>query len=129
MPFVHIRVAGQTLDPAQVETLQSEATRLMAEVMRKKAELTAVLVEAHDVANWSIAGRPVRLAAHLDVKVTAGTNDAPEKAEFVRQAHALLASVLGAGLPLATYVVVDEVPAQAWGYGGRTQESRRAGTA
>ena len=125
MPFVHIRIAGPKLQPQQIETLQKDATHLMASVMRKKAELTAVLVESHSATNWSVGGAPVPLAAHLDVKVTAGTNSVEEKAEFVRQAHDLLKSALGADLPLATYVVIDEVPADAWGYGGLTQEARR----
>ncbi|WAJ28287.1 tautomerase family protein [Antarcticirhabdus aurantiaca] len=129
MPFVHIRVAGLDLAPPQVETLQREATRLMADAMGKKAELTAVLVEIHDAARWSIGGRPVPAAAHLDVRVTEGTNSEDEKAEFIRQAHGLLARVVGPDLPLATYVVVDEVPADAWGYGGSTQAMRRAAAA
>ena len=129
MPFVHIHIAGAELDPGQVETLQNEATHLLASVMRKKAELTAVLVETHGAGRWSIAGQRVPLAAHLKVTITAGTNSADEKAEFVRQAHALLQRALDADLPLATYVVVDEVPADAWGYGGVTQEARRIGSA
>lgn len=129
MPFVHIRISGFELEPTQIETVQKGATQLMASVMRKKAELTAVLVETHDTARWSIGGQQVPRAAHLDVKVTAGTNSADEKAEFVRQAHDLLRSALGASLPLATYVVVDEVSADAWGYGGLTQEARRVAAA
>lgn len=125
MPFVHIRIAGADLTSERLETLQREATQLMATVMRKKAELTAVLVEANEASHWSIGGEPVRQAAHLDVKVTAGTNSAEEKAEFVRRAHDLLASVAGPDLPLATYVVIDEVAADAWGYGGLTQAARR----
>ncbi|KTQ86473.1 4-oxalocrotonate tautomerase [Aureimonas ureilytica] len=129
MPFVHIRIAGAKPGPEQVEVLQKGATELMASVMHKKAELTAVLVETHDTTRWSIGGQLVSCAAHLDVKVTAGTNSADEKAEFVRQAHDLLRSAFGASLPLATYVVVNEVTADAWGYGGLTQEARRTAAA
>lgn len=125
MPFVHIRIAGTELRLEEIESLQKGATQLMASVMRKKAELTAVLVETHEATRWSIGGQPVPCAAHLDVKVTAGTNSADEKAEFVRQAHDLLKSAFDASLPLATYVVIDEVAADAWGYGGLTQETRR----
>ncbi len=32
---------------------------------------------------------------------------------------------MGDALPVVTYVVIDEVPADAWGYGGRSQERRR----
>ena len=126
MPFVHIRLAGpRPLGAEQVRRLQAEATRLMASVMRKDAELTAVLVEAVPLAAWSTGGRPAPAAAHLDVKVTQGTNTADEKARFIAEATALLREVMGDALPLATYVVVDEVPADAWGYGGVTQDARR----
>ena len=129
MPFVHISIAGASLSASEIATLQSEATRLMAEVMDKRAGLTAVLVEFHEPRLWSIGGQSVTAAAHLDVKVTAGTNDMEQKASFIRQAHDLLASTVGAGLPVATYVVVDEVEADAWGYGGLSQAARRKGLA
>lgn len=45
MPFVHIRLAGPKLEPSQRQYLHSEPTRFMATIMRKDAELTAVLVE------------------------------------------------------------------------------------
>ncbi len=79
MPFVHIRVAGPVpITPAQVRRLQSEATRLMATIMRKKAELTSVLVEKAPLRGWSVGGEPVPMASHLDVKVTEGTNTVEE---------------------------------------------------
>ena len=37
----------------------------------------------------------------------------------------LLTSVLGSELNPATYIVVNEEPADAWRYEGRTQESRQ----
>ena len=126
MPFVHIRVAGPvSITPAQVRRLQSEATRLMATIMRKKAELTSVLVEEVPLRGWSVGGEPVPMAAHLDVKVTEGTNTVGEKERFIAAATTLLQEVMGDALPVVTYVVIDEVPADAWGYGGRSQERRR----
>lgn len=126
MPFVNIKVAGPTLTPAQLTRLHDGATRLMAGIMRKKAELTAVLVEPVAAAGWSVGGAPVPVAAHLDVKITAGTNTAEEKAHFLLEASNLLKEVLGAdALPVATYIVIDEVAADAWGYDGLTQDHRR----
>ena len=84
MPFVNIKVAGPTLAPEQVQHLQQDATKLMAEVLRKKAELTAVLIEHVPATSWTVGGKPVSAAAHLDVKVTEGTNTAEEKGLFVR---------------------------------------------
>ncbi|WP_197430613.1 tautomerase family protein, partial [Methylobacterium sp. CCH5-D2] len=86
----------------------------------------AVLVEPVAVAGWTVGGAAVGCGAHLDAKITRGTNSAEEKARFIAAAHALLAEVLGPDLPLATYVVVDEVPGEAWGYAGLTQAHRAA---
>jgi 4-oxalocrotonate tautomerase len=126
MPFVNIKLAGPTLTPEQVGRLQQGATRLMAEVMRKKPELTAVLVEQVDGAAWAVGGAPARVAGHLDVKVTAGTNTEAEKARFVEEAMRLLRDVLGGGLNPVAYVIVHELPADAWGWDGRTQAGRAA---
>lgn len=124
MPFVNIKVAGPTLAPEQVRDLQQGTTALMAGVMHKKPELTAVLVEQVPAAAWSVAGEQVRAAAHLDVKVTAGTNTEAEKARFVAEAMQLMRGVLGADLNPVAYVVVHEVAGDAWGWDGQTQAGR-----
>ncbi len=124
MPFVNIKVAGPTLAPKQVQHLQQGATKLMAEVLSKKAELTAVLVEQASATSWTVGGAPVQVAAHLDVKVTEGTNTAEEKTLFVTEAMKLLRSVLGPDLNAVAYVVIDEVPGGSWGWDGLTQANR-----
>ncbi len=108
--------------------LQAGVTALMVEILAKRADLTAVLVERVASGGWSVGGSAVSVAAHLDAKVTAGTNSPAQKTAFVAAAHRLLAETLaetlGGDLPLATYVVVDEVPAESWGYAGLTQAHR-----
>ncbi len=86
--------------------------------------ITSVLVEQVSAVNWSIGIKPVKAAAHLEVKVTVGTNTPEEKARFVAEAMALLRSVLGPDLSPVTYVVIHDVPGEAWGYDGRTQADR-----
>lgn len=126
MPFVNIKVAGPTLTPEQVKQLQSGATALMADVMGKVADLTAVLVEQVAVGSWTIGGKPARAAAHLDVKVTASANSDEEKARFIAEAMQLLRGVIGPDLNPVTYVVVHEVAGDAWGWSGQTQAGRAA---
>ena len=124
MPFIHVRLAV-TPTPDQTARIRKGITHLMAGTLRKKAELTAVLVEPlAPGASWGIGGEPVLVAAHVDATVTQGTNTESEKAEFVGRAHELLRAVLGNGLPLATYVVVTEVAGENWGYAGLTQSHR-----
>ena len=124
MPFVTLKVAGPALAPGLVAELQRSITALMAEVLGKRADLTAFLIEPSVPGHWAVAGSAVEAAAHLEAKVTQGTNTAEEKARFVAEAHALLVRLLPGPLPLATYVVVHEVAAEAWGYGGLTQAQR-----
>ncbi|WP_026358655.1 tautomerase family protein [Aureimonas ureilytica] len=127
MPFVHIRLADAPRSIEQTRQMQAEVTALMATCLGKRAGLTAVLIEGAPEGAWSVGGAPVDPAAHLEATITAGTNSVEEKARFVEQAHALLATGAAGELPLATYVVVREVEAESWGYGGRTQAARRAG--
>ena len=129
MPFLNLKLAGVPADAAVDQSLQRELTALMAGVLGKKAELTAVLVERVASPSWSVNGEPVRVAAHLDVTVTAGTNTASEKARFLADADALLRATLGEALPVASYIVLHEVPADTWGYSGLTQEHRRTAAA
>ena len=126
MPFVSLKIAGPQLTPAQRRTLQSGFTDLMAGPMHKVHGLTAVAIEYIAPDHWTTGGVPPAFgrAAYAEVKVTQDTNSAHEMQRFIAEGHALLTSTLGI-LPEATYVVVHEIPAQAWGYAGETQDARR----
>jgi 4-oxalocrotonate tautomerase len=125
MPFIRVTVFGPSLAPDQVAHLQNETTNLMESVLGKVANLTSVLVEQPSAASWTIGRDPVRVAVHVNATITAGTNSATEKARFIELMMKSLRGVFGSELSSATYIVVEEVPAQSWGYDGRTQESRR----
>lgn len=126
MPFVSVKVAGVEMTSSQKKALQSGLTELMGRVMRKVPALTAVAIERIALDDWTIGGKAPASgrAAHVEVKVTEGTNSPQEMTLFINEAHALLKTTLGE-LPMATYVVVHEIPVTAWGYGGLTQEARR----
>jgi len=126
MPFISLKIAGPELTPAQKRALQSGFTELMAGPMRKVHGLTAVAIERVASDDWTTGGRPSAFgrSAYAEVKVTQGTNSPHEMQQFIAEGHALLTATLGI-LPEATYVVVHEIPAQAWGYAGETQDARR----
>lgn len=125
MPFARITLAGTDLKPSAMAELQAGIAGLLETVLRKKPELTAVLVEEVPLPGWAVAGRPAQMAGHIDVKVTAGTNTSEEKARFIEAAAGLLHTMLGPLADPATYVVIHELPSDAWGYDGLTQEQRR----
>lgn len=128
MPFVNIKIAGPTLAPEQICRLQKRTTNLMADVFGKKSELTSVQVEQAPIAGWSIGAASARITAHIDAKMPASANTPEDRARFIAEANALLKQVLGAELPIATYVAIEEIPGDAWGYDGVTQEQRRRST-
>ena len=129
MPYITITIAGQALDQEQTNTLIAETTRLMHEVMGKRVDVTSVRVEEVPGHRWAIggtlAGEGGLAAAHMDIKVTAGTNTVDEKAAMVAAGYRLMQDVLGA-VHEASYVIIHELPADAWGFGEQTQAARAA---
>lgn len=127
MPTIFVTVPADRLSPERRQALAVEMTDLVATVMRKRREVTSVWVREAGLPGWAIGGAAVDLVAHAEVTVTQGTNTAEEKAEMIRRVNAALAEALP-GLPTETYVVVREIAADAWGYGGITQAARAAAT-
>jgi 4-oxalocrotonate tautomerase len=125
MPTLQLKLAPpQSAD--RLALLARRLTELSTQILGKRREVTAVVVEALWPGRWFIGGRPVTEAtALLEIRVTQGTNSAEEKEAFVEAAYEALSQQLGP-LHEASYVVVQEVPAGDWGYGGRTQAQRKA---
>lgn len=128
MPYIHLRLGGPALRPEQRQALASQLTELAAETLGKRRSVTALTIEQTLSGQWwYVDGRPVpegMQPAHLEIHVTEGSNSRAQIGAFVRAAKLALSRVLGC-LPVASYVVVDEVRADAWGYDGITQAERR----
>ncbi|MBT0960818.1 tautomerase family protein [Denitromonas iodatirespirans] len=126
MPYLHLRLAAEASD-----TLAERASAVLLEhttaLLGKKPEVTSVTVEFVDPRRWRIGGTRLadsgHSAFHLDVKITDGTNTKAQKAAYLRRVFDDLAALLPT-LDPASYIVIDDVRADAWGFGGRTQEAR-----
>lgn len=111
--------------------LEGEVARLVLDLtvrhLGKKREPTAVTVVERPARSWFVGGASLAdlgQASHRTVvRVTEGTNTKAEKARFVAAVHDGMTRLLGPMRP-ESYVVVEEVRADAWGYGGETQEHR-----
>ena len=128
MPTLTLKLAAPP-DPARDKALASALTAITASTLGKRAEVTAVLIEELPAARWYVGARAVqRPTALLEISVTEGSNTAAQKAAFIEAAFAELQSRLapGAALEEASYVIVRDVPATDWGYGGKTQQARQA---
>lgn len=78
-------------------------------------------------ADWFLGGRSLATlggsAFHLDISITDETNTKGEKARFLREVQAAMAT-LRPDLHDLCYVHLIDARAAAYGYGGRTQEWR-----
>ncbi len=129
MPTLHLQVAPLQ-SPQRYQALAQALTRITADTLGKRADLTAVLIDDLPAARWYVGGQAVKKpTALLTIRVTAGTNTALEKATFIAQAFDELQRQLAPGgeLEPASYVQVHELAASDWGYGGLTQQARRLG--
>ncbi len=70
-----------------------------------------------------VARRAGKSSFFLDIKIVDGTNTKDEKAAYVAAIFAAMADLLG-DLHPESYVYVHDVRAEAYGFGGRTQEHR-----
>jgi len=127
MPTLHITLCPPQ-NPARHQALAEALTAITASTLGKRAEVTAVLIDERLTTRWTIGGKaPRQPTAWLEIKVTAGTNRAEQTAASIAAAFAELQQQLAPGdeLEAASYVIVHELPATDWGYGGQTQRARQ----
>ncbi len=129
MPTLRLQVAP-LLNPERYAALGAALTHITAQVLHKNPQVTVVMVDDLPPARYVVGGHAAAVPiACLEISITAGTNTAAEKSQFIRDAYAELQRQLATnGKPLheASYVIVRELPAADWGYAGVTQAARRA---
>lgn len=126
MPYIDIRLAAEPTQ-AQRDALFERTTALMEKLMGKRREVTVVSIGEFPKSNWAVNGAVLREpdapGAYMEIKVTQGTNTAPEKAAMIAASIAMLKDVVG-DVQTASYVVIHEIAADAWGYDGLIQAQR-----
>lgn len=126
MPYLEIHLTSEQLDAARKHGLAAGATRLLADILRKRPEVTVVQLVATPAQAWFAAGGPLPQlgrAAFAELKITQGSNTGEEKARFLAAFHRLLVDTVGP-LTAPGYTVIHEVPGGDWGYDGLTQAER-----
>lgn len=126
MPCLTIKLAGQP-SLATCEAVACTLTDLTAELLGKQRELTAALVETLPRSQWFINACSLETRATtsfcLDIAITSGTNTKQQKAAYIRSVFLAMTELLGE-LDQASYIIIREMSADAWGYQGMTQEYR-----
>ena len=127
MPLITVTYSSVRKAPSLKAEIASAVSDLTARILRKDPRVTAIIVKSVDAADWFAGGSSLAeqgLASFwLDVHVSEGTNTKDEKADYLAATFRRMGELLGP-LHHETYIHVDEVRGDAYGFGGLTQERR-----
>ena len=127
MPIINIELTAD-IDKQQHENIAQETTRIMGEILQKDTQLTAVTIKRIERENWFIGGRNLnqrkKESAFIYVKISQGTNTSEQKSAAIKAFYKLLNDQAGP-LDNTSYVTLDEISTNNWGYGGKTQKARQ----
>ena len=127
MPLITVTYSTSRNTPSLKADIAAAVTELTARILHKDPKVTAIIVKSVDAADWFAGGRSLaeqKLASYwLDIHVSEGTNTKDEKAAYLAAMFTRMGELLGP-LHHETYLHVDEVRGDAYGFGGLTQERR-----
>lgn len=124
MPIIDLKVSGAE-DAVIAQQLVTQIGRITSDVLNKKPEVTVITITFVSDALWFIDS--VSLAElktksfHLEIKISDSTNLKTDKANYIDSVHKTLSNILGEIHPVS-YTAIQEMKADAYGYGGLTIE-------
>ena len=127
MPLITVTYSSSRQAPSPKADIAAAVTELTARILHKDPKITAIIVKSVDAADWFAGGKSLAeqgLASFwLDVHVSEGTNTKDEKAAYIAAMFKCMGELLGP-LHNESYLHIDEVRGDAYGFGGLTQERR-----
>ena len=126
MPILNLKISGEESTHLS-QTIVNELTEMTAAQLNKKPEVTAITLTYISEDSWFVNKKSLKnwdlKSFYLDIKVTESTNLKEEKSAYIKAVFSLMEKHLGK-LHNESYVYVEEVKADAYGFGGLTQEYR-----
>jgi 4-oxalocrotonate tautomerase len=121
MPYINVK-----LNCKKDESVKEKIVELILEntsfILGKKREITSIFVEFVSEDSWYINNKNEK-TFYLDIKITKGTNSKDEKSEYINKTYLDFKDLLG-DINKASYILIDEIEADSWGFEGLTQEYR-----
>ncbi|MFC6283358.1 MULTISPECIES: tautomerase family protein [Polaromonas] len=126
MPILNVKISQPASDRL-THDVSEILLELTTRILRKKRELTSIAIDYVPPEHWVVGGRTLaaqgKNSFYFDIKVVDGTNTKDEKAQYIAEAFAAFGKLLGS-LHEESYIYVHDVRAEAYGFGGLTQEYR-----
>ena len=127
MPLITVSYSTSRQRPSLKADIANAVSELTAKILHKDPKVTAIIVKSMNAEDWFAGGRSLaeqKLASYwIDIHVSEGTNTKDEKAAYLAAMFKRMGELLGP-LHHETYLHVDEVRGDAYGFGGLTQERR-----
>jgi 4-oxalocrotonate tautomerase len=127
MPLITVTYSSTRATPKLKSEIAAAVSELTAKILHKDPKVTAIITKQVDAADWFAGGKSLaeqKLASYwIDIHVSEGSNTKDEKAAYLAAMFVRMAELLGP-LHEETYLHVDEVKSDAYGFGGLTQERR-----
>lgn len=126
MPILNVKVSA-IKSKAMTADIATTLLELTTRILHKDPDVTSIAIDYVDPDDWIVGGRSLteqgKSSVYFDIKITDETNTKTEKAQYIREAFAAFARLLG-NLHDESYIYVQDVRAASYGYGGHTQEWR-----
>jgi 4-oxalocrotonate tautomerase len=126
MPIINVKVS-RTASAQATADISEMLLELTTRILRKKRELTAITIDYVAPEHWVVGGATLAVQGknsfYFDIKVVDGTNTKDEKAQYVKECFEAFSRLLG-DVHEESYIYVHDVRAEAYGFGGQTQEYR-----
>jgi 4-oxalocrotonate tautomerase len=127
MPLITVTYSSSRQSASLKSDIAAAVSELTAKILHKDPKVTAIIVKSVDAADWFAGGKSLaeqKLASYwLDIHVSEGTNTKDEKAAYLAAMFKRMGELLGP-LHNESYLHVDEVKGDAYGFGGLSQERR-----
>lgn len=126
MPILNVKVS----QPASAERstqISEMLLELTTRILHKKRELTSIAIDYIAPEHWIVGGSSLAVQGknsfYFDIKVVDGTNTKDEKAQYIAESFQAFEKLLG-NVHEESYIYIHDVRAEAYGFGGLTQEYR-----
>ncbi len=127
MPLITVSYSSSRETKSLKSEIAATVSELTAKILHKDPKVTAIVLKSVDPADWFAGGKSLaehKLASYwIDIHVSEGTNSKDEKAAYLSEVFKRMGELLGP-LHEETYLHIDEVKGDAYGFGGLTQERR-----
>ncbi len=121
MPYINLKTNLRNFEEKKNEMLKL-VVLATKDILGKDEKVTSVLIEKLPFKSWHINSIN-STTFFLEIKITKGSNTEEEKAEFIKIVYDGLKAI-EPNISFASYILIDEINGDSWGYDGISQKNR-----